>query len=474
MVNIKKTKEPKDNNSLLFIGNQEGEIKNKLTREEYDYLCKQVKNEKEIVVFNRYSHLIIFVSITKDKKKDSLEDLRVKGFSCLKYLESQKTESLCIETDKTIGKECILAFTEGLSLSSYRFLKYLTKANEHKSSLQNILLCSDKVSEQDITELKVLVEQTCKARDLINEPGIYLNTLQLEKSIKEYSRADGFSLQVLDKESIEKLKMGGLLAVNKGSIDPPRFFIMEWKPENPKNKKPYVIIGKGITFDTGGLSLKPGSFMEDMKSDMSGAATVIGAISAISKNKLPLHVIALVPATDNRPGGNAITPGDIITMHDETTVEVLNTDAEGRLILADALAYAKQFDPALVIDLATLTGAASRAIGKYAIVGMHNTQDGEFNKLKESGNKVYERIVEFPLWDDYKDLIKSKIADIKNIGGIDAGAITAGKFLEHFTDYPFIHLDIAGPAFVNETYSYRGNGGTGVGVRLLYHFFKTM
>jgi leucyl aminopeptidase len=283
----------------------------------------------------------------------------------------------------------------------------------------------------------------------------------------------GFKVEVLTKKKIESLKMGGLLAVNRGSIDPPTFSILEYKPSGAKNKRPVVLVGKGIVFDTGGLSLKPTSdSMDYMKSDMSGAAAVAGTFYAIARSRVPVYIIGLVPATDNRPDGNAYVPGDVIKMYDGTNVEVLNTDAEGRMILADALSYAKQFDPELVINLATLTGAAAIAIGKYGIVGMGNARRDVMEKLIESGYKVNERIAEFPFWDDYNELIKSDIADLKNIGGKHAGAITAGKFLEHFTDYPFIHLDIAGPAFNKKPDSYRGKGGSGVGVRLLFDFLK--
>jgi leucyl aminopeptidase len=205
---------------------------------------------------------------------------------------------------------------------------------------------------------------------------------------------------------------------------------------------------------------------------MGGAGAVISALYAIAKAGLPVWVVGLTPCTDNRPDGNAIVPGDVITISDGTTVEVLNTDAEGRLILSDALVYARKYKPEFVIDLATLTGAAARAIGRYGIVAMSNTID-DFEKLKLSGNHVHERLVEFPLWDDYFELIKSDIADIKNIGGVVGGANTAGKFLEYFTDYPWVHLDIAGPAFTETMDSYRGKGGTGSGVRLLFDFIKT-
>jgi leucyl aminopeptidase len=248
---------------------------------------------------------------------------------------------------------------------------------------------------------------------------------------------------------------------------------MEWKPKNAKNKQPIVLVGKGIVYDTGGLSLKPtANSMDLMKTDMGGAGTVIGAMNAIASNKLPVYVVALVPATDNRPSGNAYAPGDVITMHDGTSVEVLNTDAEGRLILADALSYAKKYNPELVIDLATLTGAAAYSVGHYGIVSMHKNSEKDFNSLKKSGNKTHERLAEFPFWSDYDELIKSDIADIKNIGGPAGGAITAGKFLAHFVDYNWIHLDIAGPTFTKTKYGYRGKGATGMGVRLLYHFVK--
>ena len=267
--------------------------------------------------------------------------------------------------------------------------------------------------------------------------------------------------------------MGGLLAVNKGSIDPPTFSILEWKPAKAKNKKPIILVGKGVVYDTGGLSLKPTpNSMDMMKCDMGGAAAVIGALYAVSKNKLPYHVIGLVPATDNRPGGNAYAPGDVITMHNKKTVEVLNTDAEGRMILADALSYAQKYKPELVLDAATLTGAAANAIGHYGVVAMGNADEKIMKKLKDSGNKVYERIVEFPFWDEYSEQLKSSIADMTNLGNGAGGAITAGKFLEKFTDYPYIHLDIAGPAFIKKPVDYISQGGTGVGVRLFYDFIK--
>lgn len=211
--------------------------------------------------------------------------------------------------------------------------------------------------------------------------------------------------------------------------------------------------------------------MPGMKMDMSGAAAVIGAMYAIASNKLPIHVIGLIPATDNRVNADAIVPDDVITMHDGTTVEVLNTDAEGRLILADALSYAKKYNPDLVIDLATLTGAAAVITGSLGSALM-GTDTVYRETLKASGELTYERVWEIPYWKEYADMLKSDIADLKNIGGTVGGSATAGKFLEHFTDYPWLHLDIAGPAILKEDEAYKQKGASGVGVRLLYHFAR--
>jgi leucyl aminopeptidase len=288
------------------------------------------------------------------------------------------------------------------------------------------------------------------------------------------AKETGIQITVFDKKQIEAMKMGGLLAVNRGSVDPPYFIKLEYKPKNAKNKKPIVFVGKGITFDSGGLNIKPGDSMETMKCDMSGAAAVLGCLYALSKNAVTAHTIGLIPVTDNRPGFNAFASGDIIHMMDGSTVEMLNSDAEGRMILADALHYAKQFKPMLVIDIATLTGSASAAVGRNATVVFAKTAENVYQTLENTAFSTWERVVRFPLWDDYAESLESPIADVKNIGNKQAGAITAAKFLERFTDYPWIHLDIAGPAFLTKKDSYRSDGATGVGVRLVYQFIKSV
>ena len=317
-----------------------------------------------------------------------------------------------------------------------------------------------------------LIEGVFIARDLVNEPVVHLTAEQLAKEIVALGKEAGFDTEVFGKQKIKSLKMGGLLAVNAGSKDEPTFTIAEYRPAKAVNSKPYVLVGKGVTFDTGGLNIKLES-MEYMKSDMAGAAAVAGTLFAVAKNRLPVWVIGLFPSTDSRPGENAITPGDVITLHNGKTVEILNTDAEGRLILGDALSYASQYNPELVIDVATLTGSAARAIGKEGVVCMGTAPDEVKEQLFEAGSDTYERLVELPLWDEYEDYIKSDLADIKNIGGSQGGAITAGMFLKHFTDYPWMHLDIAGCAFLEKgEYNYRGKNGTGVTVRLLYRYLK--
>lgn len=357
---------------------------------------------------------------------------------------------------------------EGLLLAIYSFRKYKTV----KKPL-DVSVCVN----VPLNKISGLIN-SCKAvyicRDLINEPPNALNASKLSKEFTEMGKEAGFDVTVFGKRKIASLGMAGLLTVNKGSTDDPTFTVMEYKHPKAKNKQPVVLVGKGVVIDTGGINLKSYEGMMYMKSDMSGAAAVASVMYAVALSRLPLYVIALVPATDNRPSGNAAVSGDIIKMMNGVTVEVMNTDAEGRLILADALAYAQKYDPLLVIDIATLTGAASAALGRNATAVMGTAEFYSFSLLEACGFEVHERIVRFPLWDDYKKMIESKIADIKNVGNRHAGAITAAKFLECFVTYPWIHLDIAGPAFIEEKDGYRNFGGTGVGVRLLYRFLEKL
>lgn len=447
-----------------------------LSKEELAFLKSEIDKEEHIMSINQYKRrVVVYIEESKKEAYLATEAYRKAGNRACSIFNAAKVSDVTI-VDSVGNAEHTLAFAEGMALGNYQFLNYRQRdAKKLAHSLKTISVNSKKVNAADVARLQIIVDATCKARTLVNEPVNFLNAPQFAKEFEKLGKEAGFKVEVFNKAKIESLKMGGLLAVNRGSMDPPTFTIMEWKPKNAKNKKPYVLVGKGVVFDTGGLSLKPtGNSMDQMKCDMAGGAAVGGTMYAIAKAKLPVHVIGLVPATDNRPGMNAYVPGDIITMYNGMTVEMLNADAEGRMILADALAYAKKYSPELTIDLATLTGAAAAAIGKYAIVSMGTAGKKPYDALKKSGENVFERVVEFPFWDEYADLLKTDIADMKNIGGPVAGAITAGKFLEKFTDYPYIHLDIAGPAFIDGPYDYKPKGGTGVGVRLLFDFFSNM
>ena len=444
-----------------------------LNESESDYVLKHLK-DKSTAIINRYFELIIISYADRTKSRSSfLEQCRKRGSEIQGYLSSEKISEMTIMVRGT-ETEGYLALAEGCILSSYQFLKYQTDKEKQLVPI-SINFEPSELSEIQLTELATTIEAVFLARDLINEPASHLNAVKLAGKFELMGKDAGFSVEIFDKKKIEDLKMGGLLAVNLGSIDPPTFSVLEWKPDFVQNSRPIVLVGKGVVYDTGGLSLKhTKDSMDYMKCDMAGGATVAAAMYFVAKCKLPVHVVALIPSTDNRPDGNAYAPGDVITMQSGHTVEVLNTDAEGRLLLADALSFATKYDPILAIDVATLTGSAAMAIGQYGIVGMGTTGEKIFGLLKTAGENVYERIVEFPLWEEYGESIKSDIADMKNIGAREAGAISAGKFLEKFVGYPWIHLDIAGPAFINSPDHYRTKGGTGTGVRLLIDFFKNL
>lgn len=431
--------------------------------EEEKLVVKRFEAQKEdLITLNNLESITFLVKGNSDAEK-----MRNLGAKVRNQMPREvKTVAVIGESDLSSN------FTEGLLLSNYQFLKYFKEKKNMLNALEEVIV-SKEVSDEDCEELENIYAAVSWARTMVNEPVSFLTAEQLAEEIANLSDDASISVKVLEKTQIESLKMGGLLAVNQGSIDPPTFTIVEYKPENAQNEKPIVLVGKGVVYDTGGLSLKPTpNSMDIMKSDMGGAACVAGAIYLAALQELPLHIIALVPATDNRPGLNAYAPGDVVTMFDGTTVEVLNTDAEGRMILADALAYSNKFDPELVIDAATLTGAAHRAVGQHATCIMGNADDKYFTNLENAGNYCYERTVKFPFWEEYGEEMKSPIADLKNLGGPTAGMITAGKFLEHFVKAPYIHMDIAGPAWLDKSNTYRTRGGSGVGVRLLYHFLK--
>ena len=410
-----------------------------------------------------------FFAVKLGKSTGTLETerLRVEGARISKAVSGLKLDSIHLIYNQNQSSDS-LAIAEGFLLSQYAFQSF-------KSNAATSTLCEIVMNEKDqdaLSTLKTIVQSVFKARDLVNQPSNFQTATELALTFEKLGLEAGFTTEILGKAQIESQKMGGLLAVNKGSQEPPSFSIMNYKPANAVNTQPYVLIGKGVVFDTGGLSLKPTpNSMDYMKCDMAGSAVVGAVMYGVASLKLPVWVMGLVPATDNRPGENAICPGDIITTLDGTTVEVLNTDAEGRLILCDALSFAKKFDPMLVLDFATLTGAAANALSSYGCAVMGTASESLKNEIKESGETVYERMAELPLWPEYGDEMKGEISDLKNLGKGAGGAQSAAMFLKHFTAYQWLHFDIAGTSFAHAPKGYISQGGTGFGVRMMLNYF---
>jgi leucyl aminopeptidase len=446
----------------------------KFSDQELGFIKEKLNNENQLIEINKYDHWV-FIYKTDTTKKDfeQAEAARKIGDKLVSAFKENNIKQIVVENLSGIdGLE--LAIIEGITLGSYQFLKHKTKDVTKKlNTLEVIDIFCENTTDKQVEDLSAICEAVYWTRDLVNEPANYQSATQLSEEFEEMGKKAGFSVKVLHKKEIEDLKMGGLLSVNQGSVEPPTFNILEWKPENAVNTKPIVLVGKGLTYDTGGYSLKPTKdSMDYMKCDMAGGALVAGVVAALTSLKAAIHVIALVPSTDNRIAANAYSPGDVITMFNGLKVEVMNCDAEGRLILADALSYAAQYEPELVMDFATLTGAAARLVGPKAACVLGNAGEEIVNQIKQSGFTTFERIVELPIWDDYADGLKSEIADMNNVAGPDAGTITATKFLEKFTSYPWLHFDIAGPAYLLRRDSYRGMGATAYGVRLITDFLR--
>ena len=364
------------------------------------------------------------------------------------------------------------AQSEGSRLSLYQFDSHRSKKSNCDIEKLTIIV-SDKKNLVDVKRGvmigKYASEGTILARNLINEPANVITPTALGDFSKELSKnSDSLRCRVLNTRAIEKLGMGALLSVGQGSINPPNFIILDHN-SHLKNQ-PLIFIGKGITFDSGGLSLKSVSGIQTMKCDMAGAGAVIGAMSAISKLKIKQRIIALIPAAENMPDGKSFRPGDVVKTLSGKTIEILSTDAEGRLVLADALTYAKRFNPCAVIDLATLTGACITALGHHA-AGLFCSDDLLAHRLIRSGEITHERIWRLPVWAEYREQIEGDIADLKNSGGPPGGASTAAALLQEFADtYPWAHIDIAGTATTKQLNFYTPKGAVGFGVRLLTQF----
>ncbi len=363
------------------------------------------------------------------------------------------------------------AAAEGTRLGLYRFTRYKTGGQDAEDDRE--LEALDLVLEDEAAALKGVdigvgvAAATLLARELANEPSNEATPEYLAAKAREVAERYGMEAKILDRAGIEAEGLVGLATVGRSAENEPRFIAVEYKKGG--DAAPIVLVGKAVTFDSGGISIKPSSGMENMKFDMSGGAAVLGAMEAVGALDLPLNVVALVPATENLPGGDAFKPGDVLRMHSGKTVEILSTDAEGRLILADALSYARRYKPAAVVDCATLTGACHVALGDYASGLMGNDED-LIAEIQTAGEATGERAWPLPLFDEYTEQIRGDVADIKNSGGRYGGALTAGAFLKEFADYPWAHLDIAGTAYGKKGNAYTPKGATGVPARLLVEF----
>ncbi len=424
---------------------------------------------------------IVILGLGK-KKELTTDKLRGAIAATCRSLRDRAVKDIVCSTGKRgitgIGTEnTAQAIAEGAMLGLYTFRRYMTDAKKLPGSIDHLTITGDAVEaserEKGTATGSINAEASNWARDLVNEPGNHMTPTRMAEAAMELSSSCNLDIQVLEKEQMASLGMGALLGVAQGSVQPPKFIIMKYKGRD-SDKIDVALVGKGITFDSGGISIKPSEKMSDMKGDMAGGASVMAAISAVSKLKVNINVAALIPATENMPSGGALKPGDILTAMNGKTIEVLNTDAEGRLILADALCYAADMQPEAIIDVATLTGACHVALGDFCS-GAFSNDSSLAAMMSAAGEETGEHMWRMPMFDEYKELLKSENADIKNIGNRWGGAITAAKFLEFFVgESRWIHLDIAGTSDTEKEKGYVVKGATGVPVRTLINFIQAM
>jgi leucyl aminopeptidase len=494
-IKVKKGEPLKQKTPCLVLSTFEGKLRTPLLKEldhalegalgravrEREFSGKQ----KETLLLHTGKSLpaerVLLVGLGKEKGA-GLERLRQAAGTAASFLQNRRITVFTLDLPslplrRKEPQELAQGITEGMVLASYRFDHYRTEKREDlPPTMQEACLLVEKQgqvkeTERGVTQARHICRGVLLARDLVNQPGNVKSPEFLARQARAVAEETGLKCTILDKKKLEQEGMGALLGVAQGSVRDPRLIVLEYRGGN-HGARPVALIGKGVVFDAGGISLKPAEKMDEMKMDMGGGATVLGTLLAASLLKLPVNLVGIIPAVENLPSGSAIRPGDILTSLSGRTIEVLNTDAEGRLILADALTYAKRFDPRVVIDLATLTGACVIALGHHAtaILGNH---DGLIRQLIHAGDQTGERLWQLPLWEDYAAQIKSDIADVKNIGGRPAGTITAAAFLQKFAeDFTWAHLDIAGTAWEEKGRPYAPKGATGVGVRLLVHYLK--
>jgi leucyl aminopeptidase len=372
-------------------------------------------------------------------------------------------------------EELAESFVTGLMLGTYEFNEFKTLERDKIKEIGEVILLGETAEEVKSVDVglragKIISQAVCMARDLVNGPSNKITPTVLAEKAQEIARDHGMEVQVLEVNQAEAMGMGAFVAVAKGSQEPGKFITLEYN--KGKGLDTIALVGKGITFDSGGISIKPSERMERMKDDMSGAAAVLVTMQVASELQLPLHLVGIIPATENLPSGKAYKPGDILKTLSGQMVEVISTDAEGRIILSDALTYSLRYQPKAIIDLATLTGACVIALGDY-VIGLLSNDEPLSKRIEQASAKTGEKVWRLPLWDEYFEYLKSDVADFRNVGTRSAGAIIGGIFLSKFVEkIPWVHLDIAGPASIDKERPYIPSGGTGAGVRLLVQFLR--
>ncbi len=414
-------------------------------------------------------------------KKNELtpEKIRRAFAKVMQELRGSKVRKAAVSLDLSLlnvrKEKVVSAAVEGAVLGLYRYSPYKTVGREELQDVQEMTIVPDPkdyaLVRDEVQKTKIIADAVCFARDLVSAPANEMTPSILAEQARVVAKRKNVSCRVLEKGQMKALGMNALLGVAAGSDQPPKLIVLEYTG-GKKGEAPIALVGKGLTFDSGGISIKPAEKMDEMKTDMAGGAAVLAVIRAAADLKLPVHLVGLAPATENLSGGSALKPGDVLKSHSGRTIEVLNTDAEGRLILADALSYACRYKPSAIIDIATLTGACVVALGEE-VAGMLGTDDRMKKALREAADATGELIWELPLWDHYHELIKSDIADYKNSAGRLGGAITGAAFLSKFVgEYPWVHLDIAGPAWTTKDRGYIPKGASGIPVRLLVEFLR--
>jgi len=419
---------------------------------------------------------LLLVGLGKKGELDA-ERLRQAAGNAVQALRGARVAAFATALHLAGGLETALeAVCVGTLLGSYSFEQYKTKERDERFAFEGMTLllprgAAVKVARSVIDRAEVVCQGTRLARDLVSHPANVVTTGYLADTARELAAHHGLSCRVYEQAELEELGMNALVGVGKGAGEPPRLIVLEYRGPGATGR-PVVLVGKGITFDSGGISIKPGAGMEEMKTDMAGAAAVLGTMAAAAGLRLPVNLVGIVPTAENMPDGKAYKPGDVLTSLSGQTIEITNTDAEGRLILCDALHFAQQYRPAAMIDLATLTGACVVALGHEASGLMANDQRLA-DSLRRAGEQCGERLWQLPLWDEYGEAMKSDIADLKNAGSRDGGSITAGWFLKQFVGKTrWAHLDIAGTAWSDKARPYSPKGATGVGVRLLIAYLR--